>query len=292
MIRRKPKSKKTKTPKKRGPNGSLNKKQTLLIETYLALPPGNQSKWEAYNKAGYQGNKKACLKLFDTPKIKKHLQQNESNKLRITPKSKRKNKQGNQNGLHNVKLNESLLLRMEKHFHKGLSQAQVASLVGIRKSTISEWKRKGREALKKGDYQNPYAVCTQRIEAAKVQGESFLLDIIRQAAIGGETLNKNTVSEKRKNLVVNGEALAGAEEVEKKEQKIVTKLKSDWRAADRLLQMTRPEKYGHPSLFGRHIEDDDDPRTQAEDAAKLLRGMLKTVPKPDDHDEEEEYENE
>ena len=287
MIRRKPKPKKTKPQKKRGPNGSLNKKQKLLIETYLSLPPCDQSKWDAYNKVGYKGNRKACLNLFDSPKIKKHFETSESTKLRITPKSKRKNKHGNHNGMHNIKLDEALLLNMEKHFHKGLSQAQVASLVGIRKSTISVWKRKGKAALKKGDFTNPYAICTQRIEVAKVKGEAFLLDIIRQAAIGGETLNKNTKSEKRKNLVVNNEAIANMEEVETKEQKMVYKLKSDWRAADRLLQMTRPEKYGHPSLFGRQSPEEDDPQTQAEDATKLLRNMLKTVPRPDEEEEEE-----
>lgn len=270
--------------KKPGPNGNLNKKQSELLQIYCGMQENDQSKWDAYNLAGYKGSKSKCMKLFSQPKIKRAIKKMRDTHFRIPSNEEMLNKNGTRFGKSQLLLSEQLTQKIESYLRKGLSYSQVSNLTSIHVTTIFEWLRKGKECIKAGEFSDPYAYFAYRVKAARDLGEIYLLDIVRKHARGGDTHKKKTTSQKVKDLFINGIKVEGGTEKTEVDKKIEHIYRSDWKAAAWLLEKTRPEKYGSSSPFGQGVggtgfdNGDIDPREEAEDTATILRSLLMTKP--------------
>jgi hypothetical protein len=254
--------------KRPGPNGSINKKQRHLVKIYCNLPQEKNSRYIAYMRAGYRGSKELCDEIFESEKIQKAITKYKEQEHVISHPSTRKTTPTNNPnfGHHLPKLTEEITKKIEDNIGKGMSNANVANLVGIEPDTFYTWMRKGKEAINNEEFESPYARFVYRIKRARAAGEANLLGNIHDAAFG------NAISETKEET--NDEGYG----------KTVTKVKRHWPAAAWLLERTRPDLYGKNA---KPVVEEKDATEQAQEIYEALNMLTKTV----NEDEEKEEEN-
>lgn len=246
-------------------HADLSPKENMLIKIFSHLPDNENSKYIAYMKAGYYGNKVECDNLFADERIIEGIKKykNDHNII-IFPPLGGKGKDS--------LLTEELTCKLENALSKGMSIVSACNMMGIGQVAFYRWLKTGQDDIERRNYETPYAKFYYRIEVAKPKGELVLLDCIHDAAFG------NLDNEFRRETITSGDS----DPIEK----TVVVRKRQWQAAAWILERTRKKTYSKDG------QEQDVINITPEEEAKEMKGALDMLLAPlredDDLDDLEE----